>query len=87
MLVLEASEARVTARRRRRRRRQRGMLWLLTGATTAVLVVIAAFIMHISKVPDGPARRAVRLGADGQPPERLRAAHRVKPCPHSTGTR
>ena len=27
------------------------MLWLLTGATTAVLVVIALFIMHISKVP------------------------------------
>ncbi len=27
------------------------MLWLLTGATTAVLLVIALFIMHISKVP------------------------------------
>ena len=26
------------------------MLWLLTVATTAVLVVIAVFIMHISKV-------------------------------------
>jgi hypothetical protein len=49
-LVLEAREARVTARRRRRRRLQRGMLWLLTLATTAVLVVIAGFVMRISKV-------------------------------------
>ena len=49
-LVLEAREARVTARRRRRRRLQRGMLWLLTVVTTAVLVVIAGFVMRISKV-------------------------------------
>ena len=48
LLVRQAS---VAARRRRRRRRQRRMLWLLTGATTAVLVVIGLFIMHISKVP------------------------------------
>src|SRR5215469_1808149 len=49
-LVIEARRARVVARRRRRRRLRRGMLWLLTVATTGVLVVIALFIMRISKI-------------------------------------
>src|SRR5580704_19357050 len=46
-LILQAS---VATRRRKRRRRARRMLWLLTVVTSGVLAVIAAFIVHISKI-------------------------------------
>jgi hypothetical protein len=60
-LVLEARQARVTARRRRRRRLQRWMLSLLALATTAVLVVIGLFIMRISKIQTArPAALSIR---------------------------
>jgi len=81
LLVRQAS---VAARRRRRRRRQRRMLWLLTGATTAVLVVIGLFIMHISKVPTKV--RPAALSASARTvshPKASATAHRAKPSPHS----
>ena len=58
------------------------MLWLLTGATTAVLVVIAVFIMHISKVPTKI--RPAALSASAQTvshPKASATAHRAKPSP------
>ena len=60
------------------------MLWLLTGATTAVLVVIAAFIMHISKVPTKV--RPAALSASARTvshPKASATAHRAKPSPHN----
>jgi hypothetical protein len=79
-LVLQAS---VAARRRKRRRRQRRMLWLLTVVTSGVLAVIAAFIVHISKVPTAarPAAlsAATRTVGHGASPK----AHRVKPAQHT----
>ena len=60
------------------------MLWLLTGATTAVLVVIAAFIMHISKVPTKV--RPAALSAPARTvshPKTSATAHRAKPSPHT----
>jgi hypothetical protein len=60
------------------------MLWLLTGATTAVLVVIAMFIMHISKVPAKV--RPAALSASARTvshPKASAAAHRAKPSPHN----
>jgi hypothetical protein len=59
------------------------MLWLLTGATTAVLVVIAMFIMHISKVPAKV--RPAALSASARTvshPKASATAHRAKPSPH-----
>src|SRR6266496_585564 len=84
LLVRQAS---VAVRRRRRRRRQRRMLWLLTGATTAVLVAIALFIMHISKVPTKV--RPAALSASAQTvshPKASATAHRAKPSPRSRHT-
>ena len=60
------------------------MLWLLTGATTAALVVIALFIMHISKVPAKV--RPAALSASARTvshPKASATAHRVKASPHS----
>ena len=59
------------------------MLWLLTGATTAVLVVIGLFIMHISKVPTQV--RPAALSASARTvshPKASATAHRAKPSPH-----
>src|SRR6266568_980767 len=84
LLVRQAS---VAARRRRRRRRQRRMLWLLTGATTAVLVAIALFIMHISKVPTKV--RPAALSASARTvshPKASATARRAKPSPRSRHT-
>jgi hypothetical protein len=80
-LVRQAS---VAARRRKRRRRQRRMLWLLTVVTTGVLVVIAVFIMDISKVPTKV--RPAALSASARTvshPNASATAHRAKPAPHS----
>lgn len=58
------------------------MLWLLTAATTAVLVVIAVFIMHFSKVQTA---RPAALSASARTvshPNASSAAHHVKPAPH-----
>jgi hypothetical protein len=58
------------------------MLWLLTGATTAALVVIALFIMRISKVETS---RPATLSASARTvshPNASRAAHQVKPSRH-----
>ena len=63
------------------------MLWLLAGATTAVLVVIAGFIMHISKVPTKV--RPAALSASAQTvshPKASGTAHRAKPSPLSRHT-
>ena len=63
------------------------MLWLLTGVTTAVLVVIAAFIMHISKVPTKV--RPAALSASARTvshPKASATAHRAKPSPHDRHT-
>jgi hypothetical protein len=82
-LVRQAS---VAARRRKRRRRQRRMLWVLTGATTAVLVVIALFIMHISKIPTKV--RPAALSASTRTVSHGNAsgtAHRAKPSQHHPG--
>jgi hypothetical protein len=60
------------------------MLWLLTGATTAVLVVIGLFIMHISKVPTKV--RPAALSASARTvshPKASATAHRAKPSPHN----
>jgi hypothetical protein len=60
------------------------MLWLLTGATTAVLVVIAVFIMDISKVPTKV--RPAALSASARTvshPSASATAHGVKPARHS----
>src|ERR1700749_5150415 len=81
LLVRQAS---VAARRRRRRRRQRRMLWLLTGPTTAVLVGIAAFVIHISKVPTSV--RPAALSASSRTashPKASATAPRAKPSPHN----
>jgi hypothetical protein len=79
-LILQAS---VATRRRKRRRRARRMLWLLTVVTSGVLAVIAAFIVHISKVPTAArsaalsaATRTVGHGASSK-------AHRVTPAQHN----
>jgi hypothetical protein len=56
------------------------MLWLLTVATTAVLVVIALFIMHFSKIQ---AVRPAALSASARTvshPTASSAAHQVKPA-------
>ena len=58
------------------------MLWLLTGATTAALVVIALFIMHISKLPTKV--RPAALSASARTvshPKASATAHRAKPSP------
>jgi hypothetical protein len=58
------------------------MLWLLTVATTAVLVVIAVFIMHFSKVQTA---RPAALSASARTvshPNASSAAHQVKPARH-----
>ena len=63
------------------------MLWLLTGATTAVLVVIALFIMHISKIPTTV--RPAALSASARTvshPKASATAHRAKPSPRSRHT-
>ena len=63
------------------------MLWVLTGATTAVLAVIALFIMHISKVPT--TIRPAALSASARTvshPNASGTAHRAKPSRHP-GTR
>jgi hypothetical protein len=60
------------------------MLWMLTGATTAVLVVIALFIMHISKVPTKV--RPAALSASARTvshPTASATAHRAKPAQHT----
>ena len=60
------------------------MLWLLTGATTAVLVVIAVFIMDISKVSTKV--RPAALSASARTvshPTASATAHGVKPARHS----
>ena len=79
-LVLQTS---VVTRRRKRRRRARRMLWLLTVVTSGVLAVIAAFIVHISKVPAAArpaalsaATRTVGHGVGSK-------AHRVTPAQHN----
>jgi hypothetical protein len=79
-LVLQAS---VATRRRKRRRRARRMLWLLTVVTSGVLAVIAAFIVHISKIPTAvrpaalsAATRTVGHGANSK-------AHRATPAQHN----
>ena len=63
------------------------MLWLLTGATTAVLVVIALFIMHISKVPTKVRPAALSASARTVSHPKVSAtahgAHGVKPSPHN----
>ena len=59
------------------------MLWVLTGATTAVLAVIALFIMHISKVPT--TIRPAALSASARTvshPNASGTAHRAKPSRH-----
>jgi len=59
------------------------MLWLLTGATTAVLVVIGLFIMHISKVPTKV--RPAALSASARTvshPKASATVHRAKASPH-----
>ncbi len=59
------------------------MLWLLTGATTAVLVVIALFVMDISKVPT--TARPAALSASARTVSHGSAsgtAHRVSPRQH-----
>ncbi len=63
------------------------MLWLLTGATTAVLVVIALIIMHISKVPTKV--RPAALSASARTvshPKASATARRAKPSPRSRHT-
>jgi hypothetical protein len=57
------------------------MLWVLTGATTAVLAVIALFIMDISKVPTKvrPAALSASARAVGRPTASA-PAHRAKPA-------
>ena len=70
-------QTRVSARRRKRRRRQRRMLWLLTGATTAVLVVLALFVKDISRVPTVVQPDA--LSASARPVGQGTARHRVSP--------
>ena len=63
------------------------MLWLLTGATTAVLAVIALFIMHISKVPTKI--RPAALSASARTvshPNASATAHRAKPSRHTRHT-
>jgi hypothetical protein len=79
-LVLQAS---VATRRRKRRRRARRMLWLLTVVTSGALAVIAAFIVHISKIPTAArpaalsaATRTVGHGASSK-------AHRGTPAQHN----
>jgi len=79
-LVLQAS---VATRRRKRRRRARRMLWLLTVVTSGALAVIAAFIVHISKIPTAvrpaalsAATRTVGHGANSK-------AHRATPAQHN----
>jgi hypothetical protein len=60
------------------------MLWLLTGATTAVLVVIAVFIMDISKLPTKV--RPAALSASARTvsnPSASATAHGVKPARHN----
>ena len=60
------------------------MLWLLTGATTAVLAVIASFIMHISKAPT--TIRPAALSASARTvshPNASGTAHRAKPSGHA----
>jgi hypothetical protein len=54
------------------------MLWLLTGATTAVLLVIALFVRDISRVPTvaGPAALSVSQGIGSG------AAHHASPRRH-----
>src|SRR6266487_759345 len=82
-LVLQAS---VATRRRKRRRRARRMLWLLAVVTSGVLAVIAAFVVHISKVSKAarPAAlsAATRTVGHGASPK----AHRVTPAQHSRHT-
>ena len=82
-LILQAS---VATRRRKRRRRARRMLWLLTVVTSGVLAVIAAFIVHISKIPTAArpaalsaATRTVGHGASSK-------AHRATPAQHNRHT-
>jgi hypothetical protein len=60
------------------------MLWLLTGATTAVLVVIGLFIVHISRIP--AQTRHAALSAPAHTVSRgtaSKAAHRATPARHS----
>ena len=82
-LILQAS---VATRRRKRRRRARRMLWLLTVVTSGVLAVIAAFIVHISKISTAArpaalsaATRTVGHGASSK-------AHRATPAQHNRHT-
>ena len=59
------------------------MLWVLTGATTAVLVVIALFIMHISRVPTKVRPAALSTSARTvSHPTASAAANRAKPAGH-----
>ena len=60
------------------------MLWLLTGATTAVLVVIALFVKDISRVPT--VARPAALVSHGIAPKTSGAAHRTSPPRHHRTT-
>jgi hypothetical protein len=53
------------------------MLWLLTGATTAVLLVIALFVKDISRIPT--VARPAALVSHGIVPKTSGAAHRASP--------
>ncbi len=62
------------------------MLWLLTGATSVVLLVIALFIMNISKVPTTvrPAALSASTRTAGHGASPKAAQHRAHPRPSQT---
>ena len=63
------------------------MLWVLAGATTAVLAVIALFIMDIAKVPTKVRPAALSASArTGGHPAASATAHRAKPARHNRHT-